>query len=557
MTSTVINQVHIYGHDMTNYSINLSANSNIAGDDRNANDGSSSNELPSATALHIGAIVMLIALLWGLFGNILTSFVILTNRDLKNTTNVFIVSLCINDILNLGINNMIVLISYFMMEWRMGLEICEMVMHFTVLLMGSSLWHTGLISIHRLIVVCFNNFYKKISKKAYTIFVLSFARIVPLLFMITPHLGNMSQFTPKLIRCIARKEFLLYTMLVSVTLQMLPSIILIVCYIAIFVKVFRSSSAIRATRKREWLRREIQVTKMFGMVFLLIILGYLPYGIVRFIDRKLELSADFYVGISVVYAVANSCNPIIYGVMDRKIRRYCFRALGLEETCMRKNNVTSPYLVPNGGSRHLVTEDEEHPTEVCFPTIDNHNPSFYELSEKSAVVVSESVAKDFTELSMTKSQSSNSAIAALTTQFNKSRLRKSEEDLVSQRCAVHKSSPKSGKSDSLADLLNGTLIGGDFCFANACLLYGGWTSTPTLNKLPHSASASDSSGSRKLDSRAKCKVTPRIVIDRPSDDEEELTSDDVDVDELEEYYSRQLVLSEWEEICRDLRVTEL
>lgn len=334
MASSSFDRAQMTGFAPTNYSINFSEsafNSNVTQSSTNL----SSHELPSATALHIGAIVMLIALLWGLFGNILTSFVIMTNKDLKSTTNVFIVSLCINDILNLSINNMIVLVSYFMMEWRMGLTICEMIMHFAVLLMGSSLWHTGLISVHRLIVVCFNNFYKKISKKAYTIFVLSFARIVPLLFMINPHLGTMSQFQPKLIRCLARKEFALYTMLVSVTLQMLPSIILIVCYIAIFIKVFRSSSAIRATRKREWLRREIQVTKMFGMVFLLIILGYLPYGIVRFIDRKLELSADFYVGISVVYAVANSCNPIIYGIMDRKIRRYCFRTLGLEETCMR------------------------------------------------------------------------------------------------------------------------------------------------------------------------------------------------------------------------------
>ena len=102
------------------------------------------------------------------------------------------------------------------------------------------------------------------------------------------------------------------------------------------VQVHQSSSAFRATRKREWLRREIQITKMFGLVFLLIILGYLPYGIVRFIDRKLEFSADFYVIITVLYAVANSCNPIIYGVMDRKIRRACFAALGLEQACMRE-----------------------------------------------------------------------------------------------------------------------------------------------------------------------------------------------------------------------------
>lgn len=290
---------------------------------------------PSPIALNVGAVIMLLALLWGIFANALTSTVILMQRDLKNITNIFIVSLCINDIINLSINNLLVLVSYFMMSWTMGAAVCEMIMHFAVLLMGSSLWHTGLISIHRLIVVVFNNFYKKISKRAYTIFVLVAARVVPMLFLITPHLGEMSEYQPKLLRCLVRREHGLYTMLVSVVLMMLPSVILIVCYVAIFVKVHQSSSAFRATRKREWLRREIQITKMFGMVFLLIIFGYLPYGIVRFIDRRLEFSADFYVVISVLYAVANSCNPIIYGVMDRRIRHSCFRALGLEQHCLK------------------------------------------------------------------------------------------------------------------------------------------------------------------------------------------------------------------------------
>ncbi|ESP02798.1 hypothetical protein LOTGIDRAFT_156745 [Lottia gigantea] len=302
--------------------------------DYNITNSSSSGAGPSALALRIGAVVMLISLLWGLFANALTMYAILTNRELKNITNMFIVSLCINDIMNLGISNLLVLVSYFMMTWSTGLIVCEMVTHFTVLLMGSSLWHTGLIAIHRLIVVCFNSFYKKISKRSYTIFVLTTARIVPLLFLIQPHLGNMVHYEPKLLRCIIRQGFGLYTMLVSIVLMIMPSLMLIICYIAIFIKVHQSSSAFRATRKREWLRREIQITKMFGFVFLVIILGYLPYGIVRSIDKKLLFSADCYVVISVLYAVANSCNPIIYGSMDRNIRRACFKALNIDKKCM-------------------------------------------------------------------------------------------------------------------------------------------------------------------------------------------------------------------------------
>lgn len=282
---------------------------------------------PSSSAMYIGAGIMLLALLLGLFGNILVMVVILRRKDITNIIHIFVVSLCINDILNLSLNNTLVTSSYIMGRWPTGLLGCELSTHFTVILMGSSLWHTGLIAIHRLVVVVFNNFYKKISKKGYTIFLLVFCRVVPLLFLCQPSLGNMAYYEPKLLRCIVKKNYGPFTLLVSVFLMMIPSIILIVCYIAIFIKVHQSSQAFRAYRQKEWLKREIQITKMFGMVFLLIMIGYIPYGIVRAIDKTLSLDADFYVAITVFFAVANCFNPVIYGVMDRQIRKACFEAL--------------------------------------------------------------------------------------------------------------------------------------------------------------------------------------------------------------------------------------
>lgn len=287
------------------------------------------NDVPSPYAMYTGACIMLIALLLGLFGNILVMVVILKRQDITNIIHIFVVSLCINDILNLSLNNSLVTVSYLIGRWPTGMLGCELSTHFTVILMGSSLWHTGLIAIHRLVVVVFNNFYKKISKKGYTIFLLVFCRVVPLLFLCQPSLGHMSHYEPKLLRCVVKKNYGPFTLLVSVFLMMIPSIILIICYIAIFIKVHQSSQAFRAFRQKEWLKREIQITKMFGMVFLLIMIGYIPYGIVRAIDKGLSLDADFYVAITVFFAVANCFNPVIYGIMDRQIRKACFEALHL------------------------------------------------------------------------------------------------------------------------------------------------------------------------------------------------------------------------------------
>ncbi|XP_052765919.1 melatonin receptor type 1A-like [Mya arenaria] len=284
---------------------------------------------PSRAAMYIGASIMLIALILGLFGNFLVMIVIIRRKDIANIIHLFVVSLCINDIINLGINNTMVTSSYLIGKWPTGLLGCELSTHFTVILMGSSLWHTALIAIHRLVVVVFNNFYKKISKKGYTIFLLVFCRVVPLLFLCQPSLGHMAYYEPKLIRCIVKKNYGPFTLLVSIFLMMIPSFILIVCYIAIFIKVHQSSQAFRANRQKEWLKREIQITKMFGIVFLLIMIGYIPYGIVRAIDKTLSYDANFYVAITVFFAVANCFNPVVYGVMDRQIRKACFEALNI------------------------------------------------------------------------------------------------------------------------------------------------------------------------------------------------------------------------------------
>ena len=289
----------------------------------NSSDDFVGNDGPSKDAIYIGSAVMLVSLVGGLFGNILVMTAIIRKRDLSNICNIFIISLCINDLLNICMNNILVLTSYILERWPTGMLWCELSTLLTVILTGSSLWHTGLIAIHRLIVVVFNSFYKKISKRGYIVFLLVFCRAIPLLFLCQPSLGHMAEYEPKLLRCAVKRNYGPFNLLVSVFLMMFPSLIVIVCYVFIFVKVHQSSQTLRVKRQKEWLKREIRITKMFGVVFLLIMIGYIPYGIVRAVDKTFLLDADIYVSITVFFAVANCCNPVVYGVMDRNIKNSC------------------------------------------------------------------------------------------------------------------------------------------------------------------------------------------------------------------------------------------
>ena len=331
--------------DPTVANYNNIANTSYQPDFSSASTFNQSVEGPSAIAVYTGGFIMLVTMLVGLAGSIIILAAILQKKDMKNIINIFIASLCINDVINLSLNNAMVIISYFLRCWPSNHLHCELGAHFTVLLMGSSLWHTGLIAIHRFIVVVCNQFYMTISKNCYTAFVLVFARAVPLLFLINPDLGNMVYYEPKLLRCLVKKDFALFKSLVSIVLMIVPSLIVVICYIAIFIKVYVASAALRANHNSEWLRREIQITKMFGMVFLMILIGYIPYGIVRSIDRQLNYSANVYVVFTVLYAVANSVNPIIYGAMDRRINEACRQLLCSSKRQSPRNGLVS--VAPN------------------------------------------------------------------------------------------------------------------------------------------------------------------------------------------------------------------
>ncbi|VEL42010.1 unnamed protein product [Protopolystoma xenopodis] len=95
------------------------------------------------------------------------------------------------------------------------------------------------------------------------------------------------------------------------------------------------------------LARELTITVMFGVVFLLFLAGYVPYGIVRMFDsgpshearptldaesaegqprpvdptQARRVPPDVYVLLTMLYAVASCCNPLIFGLINRDIRK--------------------------------------------------------------------------------------------------------------------------------------------------------------------------------------------------------------------------------------------
>lgn len=300
-------------------------NTSLKQDNKSGGFSDEASQLPSPLATSVGAIIMTLFIIEGLLGNVLILWAIIAKKKVWNIINIFIVSLCINDLLSLCLSVVLIINSYIGRRWMAGWFLCKLNPEFAVFLTGSSLWHTALIAIHRYIVVCHNSFYKRMSKRAYVTFVLISARAIPLAVAIPGFNLQSSTYVPKLLRCIVGKGHKARIISISLVQIIVPCVLVVLFYCLIFMYVCRIARQMRHTNVM--LQREIHITKMFGVIFLMILWGFIPYTIVRNADKANNFHADIYVIVTVFYGVATCLNPLVYGAMSTELRLACIQSI--------------------------------------------------------------------------------------------------------------------------------------------------------------------------------------------------------------------------------------
>lgn len=444
---------------------------------------------PTKIATITASILMTAFLLMGVFGNAWLLWTLIRCARLRqNLINNLIMSLCVNDLINLTLVQTFVLTSYYCNRWIAETLPCFIVPEANMILVGTSLWHHAFIAFHRYLVVVQWNFYLQIRKRLYIFVVILGSRVFPFFltlvfnslayskyrksrggyesssFEIIPHIKSFLRYivfySPYLLRCAykrSEKERIICVLFLTVVL---PCVIVSVCFTATFMFVRRKnfhvsrhlqsskiptdttpssttlqikidsylpmlentcseppflgeddeekglgltysilevdkainyrvdmqSKRIRYNRSadlisgrpklnnahkkrqifghsflnvdKKRISREMCITKMFGVVFLLFIVGYLPYGLIRMIDGTNIDPADctlpanvnstskvfstpgtppeVYVFLSVLYAIASCCNPLIFGLMHRDVRKNATKIFrDLKNLCRR------------------------------------------------------------------------------------------------------------------------------------------------------------------------------------------------------------------------------
>jgi hypothetical protein len=196
--------------------------------------------------------------------------------------------------------------------------------------MGCLLWHHCLIAIHRLIVVVYPNFLRRMSVKTYVIVSLVITRILPILCCIPSFLTHSIGYSSQALRCSIRNKLQIFINLTILIL--LPNVIIIFCFVGIFFHVYHASYTSGRTNTTtasvsHSLRREIRITKMFAVLFTLFFLGYHPYGFVRAYDKRRQLHPDIFVLLTLLYCISICASPFVYGIMNNQLRHECMRVI--------------------------------------------------------------------------------------------------------------------------------------------------------------------------------------------------------------------------------------
>ena len=344
------------------------------------------SQQPSRFGTLMGALFAFIFIFFGFLSALFIIAAILINKKMRNNpTNIFIVSLQLNDIWNMCFNQFLVGLSYAFQNWFGPFLICEVCVYSSIICTGCLLWHHALISIHRYLVVVLNQTvsYMNMSPKVYTNLNLIIARVIPIGVCLPALIDrNMVVYNKKALRCLLAPNISrLQNLLIVVFNMLLPCAIIIACFIRIFSYVSTASKNVSTNKSARYSsksktnmsnpsisinysnkqlnvnsfklhkpkstnEREIEISKMFAVIFTVFMFGYLPYGFIRLMDKNNNLHADVYIVLTMLFIISISVSPVIYGLMNRQIRQHCVGLFYLICSCGEKK--------PNGVDKLLV-----------------------------------------------------------------------------------------------------------------------------------------------------------------------------------------------------------
>nr|XP_054752485.1 protein trapped in endoderm-1-like [Lytechinus pictus] len=276
----------------------------------------------------------------GAVGNLLTILAVAKSKRLcANTMNLYIVSLCISDILYCSTILPVLLTVYTHNAWILGQTYCKIYATLLFTFVGATLMCLAAIALSRYFKIRHTVIYNRLfTKYLFISGLIVIAWILPILFLFPAIIGVWGGigYEPRTLTCTFLREHSSYNRFFMVSALIFPTTFIVTFYLRIFCIVQASNRRINnhniqlpapsnvtqteGQQRKRYIRDDLSFTRMMIAIFLIFIICYFPYMLTNLIDPEVKiLDLHFFAGMCCWFS---SClNPLLYVFMNKHFRR--------------------------------------------------------------------------------------------------------------------------------------------------------------------------------------------------------------------------------------------
>ncbi|XP_015181202.1 PREDICTED: growth hormone secretagogue receptor type 1-like isoform X1 [Polistes dominula] len=303
-------------------------------------------------------VICIIVMALGIIGNLMVPLVVLRGKDMRNSTNIFLVNLSVADLFVLLICTPTVLVEVNSgpQVWPLGEHMCKAVPFVELTVAHASVLTILAISFERYYAICEPLRAGYVCTKARATFLCLLAWVAaalctsPILLMVNYELEEVDDtFIPTCYTSADATWMNVFVLTTIIVFFVIPLLILMVLYTVIALHLM-ANPAISRGPANNLLKYRKQVVLMLGTVVLCFFLCLLPFRALTLWIIVVPQEMIINLGIEGYYSLLYFCrvmlylnsaiNPILYNLMSTKFREGFLRLCGLGPTRKRKKKTS-------------------------------------------------------------------------------------------------------------------------------------------------------------------------------------------------------------------------
>lgn len=275
-------------------------------------------------------ILVSLVILVGCTGNVMVLLAVKKIKKLQTVSNIFVMNLSVCDLLFVGCVLPFNIYTYMADGWFIDSSMCKFVGFMGYTLTGTTIITITLIAYNRYKLILDPAAYKQQFTRRNIIIMLLVAWLVPVVCLVPALFGLWGRFgyVVMLVSCnlLLDHKSQTFKIFLMVVRAGIPCGLIVYYYARIYHattishrRLSRSNQVVSALQLHNQ-RKEMHMTRMMLMIFVVFILSYFPCTITGMVDWNTVLSKQFHMFCQISVYLGSAVNPLVYGLMNSQFR---------------------------------------------------------------------------------------------------------------------------------------------------------------------------------------------------------------------------------------------